>query len=145
MEENWSLPRKQLLTAMLKAYFFCIINYLVGVSPDNHIKPIYQLFTAFSMSQCILRNISQNTVCQFYSHSIEFAKIQFVSFTHIQQNNRFHPHLALSLHIKQILFTCDRNYLKSMSERNTQHKHFNKPLFYKLLLFWTISKLQNYF
>ena len=26
------------------------------------------------------------------------------------------------------------------AEKNTQYKHFNNPLFYKLLLFWTTIK-----
>ena len=49
------------------------------------------------------------------------------------------------LYIQSILLTCYLNYLKSMSKRNAQHKHFNNPHFYKLLLFWTIFKLQNCF
>ena len=57
-----------------------------------------------------MRNILQNKVCQFYSHSIR------------QQ-------ISLTLHIKQILLTCNRNYLKSMPKRDTQYKHLIAPCF----------------
>ena len=60
------------------------------------------------MDCSILRNISENTVCHFYSHSID------------QQT-------LLKFHVEQILLTFDQNYLKSMPERTTQYEHFNNP------------------
>ena len=58
-----------------------------------------------------------------FSRSIDFTRISYsIDFTHMWSK-----------------------YLKSLLKENTQYKHFNNPLFYKLLLFWTVFELQNYF
>ena len=64
------------------------------------------------MDYCILQNISQNKVCQFYPYSID------------QQ-------ISLTFHIKQILLTCNQKYLKSMPKDILNISTLIAP-FYKL-------------
>ena len=85
VEENWSLQKKQFLLVAVKALFLYFSEkYQRLTFIATPFFPYCKLLSRFLTGNCILQNISQNTVALWVTVFYEiFRKKRFAIFTHI--------------------------------------------------------------